>query len=146
MATADTSAFESLYHDMETVVQRCDYGPMLEQFQQVIAQGEEVAFRAQSTPGGVPWAPLAESTVRRKGHAYILVDTGDLASSLIDVDGPGNINATNSHGLMFGTDVEYAIFHETGTSRMPARPAVGMSDETLDDLCERVARATIDSL
>ena len=146
MTAVDTTAFDAVSNDLATVVQDCDYQPMLEEFQQVIAQGEEDAFRAQSTPGGEPWAPLAEVTIIRKGHDKILIETAALAASLVDVGGPGNINMTMSHGLIFGTDVDYTIFHETGTSKMPARPVVGMSDQTLDELCERVAQTTIDSL
>lgn len=146
MTTVDTTAFDAISNDLATVVRDCDYQPMLEEFQRVIAHGEAEAFLAQSTPGGVAWDKLADVTIQRKGHDVILVETSALLVSLVDINGPGNINMTMSHGLIFGTDVDYAMFHETGTSKMPARPVVGMSDETLDDLCERVAQTTIDSL
>lgn len=144
--TVDTSALDAVLNDLQSVVLNCDYQPMLEAFQAVIAHGEAEAFVAQSTPGGEPWEKLSEVTIRRKGHDVILIETSALMVSLVDINGPGNINMTMSHGLIFGTDVEYAMFHETGTSKMPARPVVGMSDETLDDLCERVAQTTIDSI
>ena len=132
--------------DTEMRAQNVNYAEELEAFLPVIAAGEAMAFASQSTPDGSPWAPLAPSTVAKKGHSRILFESGALEASLVNVGGPGNINATACRGLLFGTDVEYAIFHQQGTARMPARPAVGMSEETVDKLAETIADATVEKM
>lgn len=84
-------------------------------------------LRQKVDPDGNAWAPLAESTVARKGHSSILFETGDLARS-IKVD---------RHGKTFTvitSDVEYADYMQEGFThwksgkRVPARPFMGVSD------------------
>lgn len=133
-----------LMRDIEDSVRDANYQPILQDFQQDIAEGEKAAFDGQHEPGGAAWAPLRPSTIARKGHNRILFETGALMTSLVSLGGPGNINATTERSLLFGTDIPYAIFHDQGTSRMPARPPVGMSEETLDKLCNKIADATVE--
>lgn len=132
-----------VFADIERVVGDMDYSFVLEQSLEDIAAGEKEAFDAGTAPGGGPWAPLAPSTIKRKGHAVILYETGDLERSLVEVDGPGNIAEASARGLVFGTDIEYALFHDTGTSRMPQRQPVGVSEETIDKIANRVADETV---
>jgi phage gpG-like protein len=71
------------------------------------------------------WAPLADSTVRRRGSAHpILDDHGDLRASLTDAAAKGAIRDITSDSLFVGTDVDYAQYHQQGTSRMPRRRPV----------------------
>lgn len=77
--------------------------------------GELVAaeFAGQHDPYGKPWAPLKESTVRRKGHSRILSDSGLLS---------GSTEARPSAGAGVGiTSIEYGTYHQTGTKFMVAR-------------------------
>ncbi len=122
------------------------YKTPLGDFQHVLAQGEAEAFDQQREPGGTPWEPLKPSTIAKKGHSRILYETGTLMASLATVGGPGNISDIYDHGSAFGTDVEYAGFHQTGTSRMPARPPVGTNDETVDGFAEKIADFVVDQL
>lgn len=144
--TIDIAQLEPLFHGLETIVADTDYTQTLTDFHQVTAGVEMAAFGGEHTPGGEAWAPLAESTVKKKGHDRILYESGDLLASLVEVGGPGNINEASDHGSIYGTEVPYAIFHETGTSRMPARPAIGLNDEAVDILADRVANATIEAI
>jgi phage gpG-like protein len=66
--------------------------------------------------------------------------------SLVTIGGDGNISETSHRGMLFGTDVEYAIFHQEGTSRMPARPPVGLSETTLQTIVDGVADAAVQSM
>ena len=132
--------------DMREVVATIDYENMLQEFLYEIAEEKDQAFTNQSTVTGEPWASLAESTIKKKGFNVILVDTGALRTSLVDIGGSENVNSVTSHGLLYGTDVEYAIYHETGTEIMPARPVVGISEQLIDELALRVADVTADQV
>jgi phage gpG-like protein len=75
---------------------------------------------------GAPWAPLAESTIRRrrnrdKGSIRILRDTTTMQRSISHIVTGGAVRV--------GTGVEYGKWHQGGTKRMPARPFVGYDEE-----------------
>lgn len=80
----------------------------------------EMANAENFATGGLPvggWAPRAGVN-----PWPLMMRTGNLMESLTNLVGPPNeINATSA---TFGTDVEYATFHQKGTSRMPARQIV----------------------
>lgn len=135
-----------LFADLNQAVQDADYSETLEAFMPRMAEQEAGMFAGEFDSNLEPWAPLKPSTIKRKGHDRILVESGDLRKSLVSVGGPGNISEVAPKGMLFGTDVEYASFLQEGTSRMPARPPVGISVETLDKLCDAVADATIEML
>jgi phage gpG-like protein len=99
-----------------------DLEPLWELVKPIAAQVEEDQF---STQGAGEWAPLAESTLARKEAggwpSDPLVRTGDLKDSLIN---PGRAADTGPSHMIYGTDVDYAGFHQEGTSRMPARQVI----------------------
>jgi hypothetical protein len=74
-----------------------------------------------SSDGRGTWPPLAESTVRQKGHSTILVDTGALKASLID---PGTAMKISGTSAEWGTGIDYARYHQEGTSKMPMRQVI----------------------
>ena len=59
----------------------------------------------------------------------ILRDTYRLFRSYTDAGSSDNIGIRTDDVLTYGSSVEYAIFHETGTSDMPARPVLRLLDE-----------------
>lgn len=73
-------------------------------------------FEVERDPAGQPWAPWADSTVKRypkAGNKRILDRTGEMLRSL-------NHQADrNSVTIGFGKD--YAIYHEYGTDTMKRR-------------------------
>lgn len=73
-------------------------------------------FSTQGAAGGTPWAPLAPSTLRktRGPRAGILYSTGALLGSLVDASAPGHVEETDGRELLFGSELPYAIFHQTG--------------------------------
>ncbi len=78
-------------------------------------------IRAEKTsPDGAPWAKWAASTARRKKRGDgILVGNGVLV---------GSISASVAGDTaVIGTNVFYGAFHQEGTSKMPARPFLGLS-------------------
>lgn len=74
-------------------------------------------FSAGGLPSGKKWKPEEEV------DAYPLMrETGSLFRSLTNLFGPPNrIEATSAE---FGTKVEYAKFHQYGTTKMPARKII----------------------
>ncbi len=72
-------------------------------------------FSAQKDPYGKAWAPLAPSTVRRKGSSRILTHTGAMASSV-------NVKAEGA-SIALSID-DPGIHHQFGTKHMPARPVL----------------------
>lgn len=81
---------------------------------------------------GSRWPPLAASTIREKarlgyGAMPPLWRTGAMAASLAEKGAPGNILAAGPASLVVGTSIDYAGFHQQGTSKMPARQIVGIS-------------------
>jgi phage gpG-like protein len=74
-----------------------------------IVADSALRFRGSRDPYGVPWRPLARSTVarRRKGSSQPLLDTGRLRSSI-------SYRLLGSTGVEVGTNVRYAAIHQFG--------------------------------
>jgi phage gpG-like protein len=108
-----TSRFQEALLDLE---------PLWELVKPIAARVEEDQF---STQGEGAWPALAESTIARKESGGWpmdpLVRTGDLKDSLTN---PGRAADTGPAHMIYGTDVDYALFHQEGTSRMPARQLI----------------------
>jgi phage gpG-like protein len=71
-------------------------------------------FATEGAAGGTPWAPLAPSTLRKRRGLGILNSTGALLGSLVDVGAPGHVEETDGQQLLFGSELPYAVFHQTG--------------------------------
>jgi phage gpG-like protein len=72
-----------------------------------------------------PWAPLKPETLKRKkGRGGILIDNALLWRSILAAEPSGN-------EVEVGTDRTYALFHQFGTRRMPARPFIPVQGDTL---------------
>lgn len=116
----------------------------------IVERDNDERLRNAVGPNGGAWAKLAPSTVAKKGHDLILVDTGALGRSLLhsnDSDAVVEVfDEPGRAGFSRGTSVEYAGFHMSGTARMPARPMVGLEPEYIDALSEDFADTLIDNL
>ena len=134
---------ESVLLDLSQKMTGTDYKSILEPFQAVIASREAEMFSGQHDSNGAAWARLALSTLAKKHSPQILVQSGDLETSLIHVGGRGNVASTTPVGLLFGTEVPYASFQQDGTNHIPARPPVGLSAKDLDKLLDQVADQTV---
>jgi phage gpG-like protein len=99
-----------------------DLEPLWELVKPIAAGVESDQF---GTQGEGAWPPLAEATLARKAAGGWpedpLIRTGDLKASLTD---PGRAADAGPRHMIYGTDVDYAIFHQEGTSRMPARQLI----------------------
>lgn len=95
-------------------------------------------FSREESPTGEAWEPLAVSTVQRKGHDTILLDTGRLVNSLV-TDTADSIREEHAGddfaSIIFGTSVPYSIFHTAETGR----EHIGINDDHLDGATNLVA-------
>jgi phage gpG-like protein len=83
-----------------------------------IANTENFASRGEPVGG---WAKYGNWSAQ-KGLPASLVRTGNLMDSLTNLTGAPNV--IGSHKATFGTNIEYARFHQYGTTKMPSRQVV----------------------
>jgi len=69
-------------------------------------QSTDNRFRQQVAPDGSPWAPLAASTIAKKGNNKILRQGGDLQDTIR--------HQVSGNTLEFGTDRPYGAIHQLG--------------------------------
>lgn len=80
-------------------------------------------------PGFAPLSPRYAALKRRLyGDKTILRATDKLYESFTP-QSPGNINRITKTTAEFGSSVPYGIFHQQGTSRMPARPPIEITPQ-----------------
>lgn len=90
---------------------------------------DQFVSEGQSGSGG--WVPLSPGYAAWKAkHAPgrpLLVQSGKLRQSLTERGGE-HIEEIRADSLRLGTEVPYAIYHQKGTRRMPARKLVELSE------------------
>lgn len=101
-----------------------DFRPFFDkQGRDILQKSLDQVFR---TNGFGSWSPLAPSTIqnkhRRGDPTATLVATGSLIRSVTALRGIRRTKFT----LTMTHTTPYGQFHETGTSRMPARPIFGL--------------------
>lgn len=139
------AALGGIFVEIEQQFQNADYSKTLEPFLKVFEGTHAAGFASQSNPVGSKWKPLAPSTIKRKGHGIILYETGRLKASLTGASGDA-VRAVSHRGLLFGTQVEYSIFHQMGGGRLPQREHVGINDETCQGVVDAIADAVVETL
>lgn len=113
---------------MRTAARAIDLLPAWIAIGEAIEEVEERLFESEGGTGaGGGWEPLAASTVARKAargeDQRILHATLALRESLTGKTGD-SIRIMTPSSFAFGTEVPYAKYHQTGTSKMPARRVV----------------------
>jgi phage gpG-like protein len=117
--------------------------PVLESVGFFLSRVEREQFDSQGSRSGRPWAPLAPSTVARKGHDEILVDSGALRDSFIYGDS-NNIWEVTNEFLRFGSSVEYGGFHQSGTEHMPQRKVMDLTEADKVAIVKSIQRWVIE--
>jgi phage gpG-like protein len=80
----------------------------------------------KTSPDGAAWAALRPFTVDKKGSSNIMIDSGSLAGAFYSR--ASDIQAN------IGNQTSYLGFHQSGTSKMVARPIIGLSDANLAEI------------
>ena len=98
-------------------------------------------FRTQGLTSGKAWNELdleyQSWKIQRYGNLPTMVREGDLYRDLTTLS--GRVNHIGLQTATFGTDLEYAKFHQTGTRFMPARKIVFVPKDFAHKLGEEVA-------
>ncbi len=93
-----------------------------------------VRSRGGTDASGLSWPPLAEATIKRKGHSLILIQTKALEASLRPGARPDDAGPTppqvdnqifrpGENSVTVGSSLPYAPYHHNGVpGRLPARP------------------------
>lgn len=76
----------------------------------------------------------------------ILIKTGHLRRSVTTDSEPGHVENIGPRDMATGTTVFYAGFHQYGTSKLPPRPFVEVSDKGVDAMEEAVATFVISTI
>jgi phage gpG-like protein len=127
-----------------------DLEPALESVADDMRRQAERAFGSRGLTSGTAWPPLQPDTIARKlrdkrpavkGHARkTLHATEKLRKSLTDDKHVDDVSYVDNDTLIFGTDVPYAPYHQTGTSTMKARPPVRMRANERSAAVRKVSR------
>lgn len=109
-----------------------NFTPVFNEARGMLEKANVENFTANGLPSG-GWDP------RKRDYAWaIMRRTGRLFSSLANLAGPPN--TINPMSAEFGTEVEYAKFHQYGTKFMPARRVVYDPPGFSRDLASMAAR------
>lgn len=137
---------QGLFDEIVEQIRQMDYEPVMVAGTEIIADLEKQFFDAGVDPNGNRWAPNAESTIKKKGHGIVLFETGALEKSLVDTSDEHNIHETSHRGLLFGTDIEYSLFNQEGTERIPARPHVGVTEDFCNVFADEIGDFIVEQL
>jgi phage gpG-like protein len=105
-----------------------NWAPVWPEVIEHLERGAKCQFDSHGVYGSGGWAPLAESTLRRKRAKGfppdILRATGRLEDSLTVEDHPEHVQVATTDSLWWGTTVPYAGYHQHGTDNMPMRKVI----------------------
>ncbi|MDE2097862.1 MAG: phage virion morphogenesis protein [Patescibacteria group bacterium] len=109
-----------------------DYRPIWPVIADDFYAQEKDQFKSEGTEGGEEWQQLSPEYEKWKEVHFpgkpILQRTGDLYKSLTSASDPNTVNRQERKTLTLGSKVPYAIYHQRGTSRMPARPEIQLPE------------------
>ncbi len=99
----------------------------LQQYTEAIREAILRNYFSGNTFTGGKVAALSPTTIKKKGHGKVFFDTGELYRSLVSQKVADGYEIFFSEGRS-----QIAYWLQTGTSRMPARPAFGIQPERAD--------------
>ena len=105
-----------------------------------IRKANRLNFATQGLASGEAWNALDMEyqswKIAHYGSLPTMIREGDLYRDLTTLS--GRVNRVGHRSATFGTDLEYAKFHQTGTRFMPARKIVFVPKGFAHDLGEQV--------
>lgn len=108
-----------------------DLRPLWDRIQEDLRDSERKQFDSEGKQSGRPWAPLSPRYAAWKAKHYpgngILVRTGRLRIAATGTGGELEVRKSQRE-FLWRLLVPYAKYHQGGTSRMPQRRPVDLSD------------------
>lgn len=109
-----------------------DYRPIWPVIEDDFYAQEKDQFKTEGAEGGEKWQELSAAYWEWKEAHYpgkpILQRTGDLERSLTSGSDPNAVRREERKTLTLGSRVPYALYHQLGTKRMPARPEIQLPE------------------
>jgi phage gpG-like protein len=118
-----------------------DFKPIFRWARDELSRANRRNFASAGAASGKPWLPLDDEYARWKlahaGPSPLLVFSGKLMRSLTSLR--GSPNEIDKKHAVFGTNIDYAGFHQYGTSKMPARKIVYVPPLFAQTMAEKAA-------
>lgn len=107
-----------------------DFTPAWSRIHQDFVQVEEQQFETQGARGGTPWAPLSPAYAAWKQKYFPGLPILQLTRSMWSqfAVGTGMLLEIKPLSLHMRPTLDYPIFHQRGTKRMPARRVVQLTE------------------
>lgn len=122
-----------------------DWRPAWPEIEQIFFRAELEQFNSEGARS-TKWAPLGSKYAKQKARRFpgrkMLVRTGRLKRSLsvIGSGGSDQIRDADQTSLTLGSRVDYGIYHQRGTPRMPARRPIEITVRDFGRLTSRMFR------
>lgn len=100
------------------------------QFKQEGAAGVDAMRTSKSSGSGLDWQELAASTVARRGSDHPILNVSGALRGSFTKGGGAHHEEITPKKLVWGSDVPYALFHQTGTGKGFGRERVATGPGT----------------
>lgn len=122
-----------------------DLTPYWNDVQQEFYKIEKAQFASEGKTGASGhWKqlsmPYADIKARNYGDLPILELTGSLKASLTSESASGAITKKEKDSLTLGSSIPYGAYHQSGTSKMPARPPISLTENQTAQLLRKLTK------
>ena len=137
-----TPQLNTLMRNIDQLSENLPQGFDWESLAPIVAEAADNIFASEGRGG---WPQLSEAYARWKARNFpdkdLLELTGAYRNAATQIGAPGNVITTTENSLTYGVEgLDYPVYHETGTDRMPARPVFDLLAED-EELSRAVTEA-----
>lgn len=118
-AAVDAKSFKDFMKQLKQGTS--NLAPAFRDFGEYMKKHTEVQFQSEVDPEGKPWQPLKPATIARKKTPFKLRESFFMFNSVFYV--------AEDKQFIFGIKDPKYQFHHEGTSRMPARVVIGITND-----------------
>lgn len=125
-----------------------DLRPVWDRIERAFNRIEDEQFKSEGAKGRTGrWKPLSRRYAERKAVEFpgmpILQRSGRLYKALTGKSSDAVVVKTKEE-FAIGTNLFYAAFHQTGTSKMPAREPISFSDDSRRTLTKEIQKGLLE--
>lgn len=125
-----------------------DLRPVWDKIERVFFDIESEQFKSEGSKGrSGKWKPLKRSYAARKERTHpgmpILQRSGRMMRSLTSKTGD-TVLVKERQEFSIGTSLFYPAFHQTGTSKMPAREVISFSDQQRTRMTKEIQKGLLE--